>query len=271
VDSSLLALENVSYEYAESEWRLHPLTCSIRAGDVVGIVGPNGSGKSTLLRIAAGVLSPLSGRVLLTGRHVTSLARRQIARSLGYLPQQIAASYDYSVEEVVAMGRFPHLAAASFLEDSDLEVIERCLEVTETASYRFRRLSHLSGGERQRVFLASVLAQEPKVLLLDEPTSALDIHHQVSFFRLLTDLAGRGMGVAVVTHDLNLASLFCSRLLLLAGGRLVKEGTPETVMSAEALSSVYGEVLYIARHQATGRPMVYPTIAEGPAEQGGEE
>lgn len=254
----LLRLDAVAYQYPDSPWRLEAVSLGLAAGEVLAIIGPNGSGKSTLLRIAAGVLRPVAGQVLLGGRDIARLPRRDIARSLGYLPQQVRSDFDFRVEELAAMGRFPHLAGAGFLSPADRAVVDRCLAATELADLRHRPLSHLSGGERQRAFLASVLAQEPRVLLLDEPTAALDLHHQVRFFALVRRLAREGIGIAVVTHDVNLASLYCDRVALLRAGRLAEEGTPESVLRAEVLQATYGAAVLLSRHPTTGRPIVLP-------------
>lgn len=259
---ALLSFHGVAYQYPDATWRLDAVSLEVRPREVLSIIGPNGSGKSTLLRLGAGILAPGEGRVKLGGKDVAALTRRQIARSLGYLPQNVTSEFDYRVEEVVAMGRFPHLAGAGFLSQDDLAAIERCLDATEMSELRGRRLSRLSGGERQRALLASVLAQEPAVLLLDEPTSALDLHHQVRFFSLLRRLAANDMAVAVVTHDVNLASLYSDRVALLRGGRLVEEGTPEAVLRADVLEATYGDEVLLEKHPVTGRPIVLPNVKE---------
>ena len=254
----LLQLDAVAYQYPASGWRLEGVSLVLGAGELLAIIGPNGSGKSTLLRLGAGVLSPGSGHVMVGGRDLGRLPRREIARSLGYLPQQVRSDFDYTVEEVVAMGRFPHLAGAGFLSSADAAVVTQCLEETEVAAYRGRPLSRLSGGERQRVFLASVLAQEPRVLLLDEPTAALDLHHQVRFFGLVRRLARQGIAVAVVTPDVNLASLYCDRVALLRAGRLIEDGSPDRVLRADVLEATYGSDVLLSQHPTTGRPIVLP-------------
>ena len=264
-----LTLENVRFRYEDSEWELGGVSCALQQGTMLAIIGPNGSGKSTLLKLAAGVLSPQSGRIVLNGRDMLAFDRADVARHLGYLPQLVNYAFDYFVEEVVGMGRFPHLSGLGFLSRHDAEVVERSMAQTETEAFRGRRLSRLSGGERQRVFLASVLAQEPRVLLLDEPTAALDIHHQAGFFRLLRRLVNDGIAVAVVTHDLNIASFHCDRLLLLARGRPIKEGTPEEIVRAEVLSDVYEEPVLVQRDQRTGKPFVLPVSIEMPDRPGG--
>ena len=263
----LLRFDAVTYQYRDAAWRLDAVSLDVRAQEVLAVIGPNGSGKSTLLRLGAGVLRPRSGRVALDGREMAALSRRAVAASLGYLPQKVASEFDYRVEEVVAMGRFPHLAGAGFLSASDLAVVDRAMAATEIEPFRQRPLSHLSGGECQRAFLASVLAQEPRVLLLDEPTASLDLHHQVRFFGLLRRLSAQGMAVMVVTHDVNLASLYSDRVALLRGGRLVEDGPPEAVLRAEVLQATYGSEVVLDRHPLTQRPIVLPA---GTREQGGE-
>ena len=261
MSSKLLQLEAVSYQYPDSDWRLDAVTLAAASGEVVAVIGPNGSGKSTLLRLGAGVLAPASGRVVLGGRDCSGLPRRAIAQSLGYLPQQVASEFDYRVEEVVAMGRYPHLSGAGFLSVADREVVGRCLAETEIERYRARRLSRLSGGERQRAFLASVLAQEPRVLLLDEPTSSLDLHHQVRFFGLVRRLSAQGIAIMVVTHDVNLASLYCDRIALLRDGRLAELGAPADVLRADVLQATYGDEVLLDTHPQTGRPIVLPAAS----------
>ena len=257
---TLLFLRDITFQYPESSWRLAPVSFSIGRGEIVAILGPNGSGKSTLLRLAAGVLKPIGGEVFLDGRNVNTLGRRAIARRLGYLPQNTESHFDYSVEEVVAMGRFPRLGGLGFLGQRDLAVIQRSLEQTATETLRNRPLSRLSGGERQRAMLASVLAQEPQVLLLDEPTNALDIHHQMRFFSILSSLVHQGLAVVIVTHDLNLASLYSQRIFLMKAGRMVQEGHPEEVLTQQILYDVYGEGLELMSHPTHLCPIVLPTV-----------
>ena len=146
MNHSGLRVESVSYAYGEGPWRLEGVSLAVRGGTVTGIIGPNGAGKSTLLRIAAGRLRPGQGRVLLGERELAGIGRREAAREMGYLPQQVEHAFDYRVEEVVALGRYAHVRGAGFLGPADEAVVERCLAQTQTAGYRSRRLSHLSGG-----------------------------------------------------------------------------------------------------------------------------
>jgi iron complex transport system ATP-binding protein len=259
----LLSVQDVNYKYAGSGWELDSMSFSVSKGEILGIIGPNGSGKSTLLKIASGIISPDSGTVFLQEKDIIKMKRREIAKVLGYFPQNASGHFDYSVQEVVAMGRFPHLSGAGFLSPRDMEVIGQCLVRAEIEQYRERYLSHLSGGERPRVLLASVLAQEPKVLLLDEPTSALDMQHQVKFFTLLSKLVEEGMGVCVVTHDLNLASFYSHRVLLLKDGKIIEKGRPKDILTEGILKDAYGDGVTVIAHPATDLPIVLPRTGQG--------
>jgi iron complex transport system ATP-binding protein len=262
VSETLLTCTDLGYRYPGSAWQLTGIDLTMASGDLLGIVGPNGSGKSTLLKLAAGILKPHAGQVLLRGQALARHSRRDIARLLGYLPQNVNPSYDHAVSDVVAMGRFCRRRGLGFGGPDDQVVIDRCLTLTETERFAQRPLSQLSGGERQRVFLASVLAQEPEVLLLDEPTTGLDLHYQVGFFQRLSRFASDGLAVAVVTHDLNLAAQFCDKLLLLQDGSIAAFGPVAQVMTADRLGALYGPDLLVSSHPHNGRPVVLPLRRE---------
>lgn len=252
--NSLIELNNIHHSFPEAEWELELPNILLFPGEVLGIIGPNGSGKTTLLRIAAGILRPQQGVALLGKEDLTQMDRRSVARHLGYLPQELSSEYDFIVEDLVRMGRYPHVNAIGRLGPTDLQVIQASLQATGMEHRRQRRLSKLSGGEKKRAFLASVLAQKPKLLLLDEPTAALDMHHQVRFFRLLQNLAEKEMGIAVVTHDINLAALFSHRLLLLKEGRCLAMGAPDLVLTESNVRDIYGEDILMQAHPETGSP-----------------
>jgi len=257
----MLQLNNIWHFYPESNWKLSITSFTVSSGRVLGIIGPNGSGKTTLLRIAAGILKPTRGTVQLDGKNISQIKRRIIARTIGFLPQNLSSEYDYTVEELVYMGRYPYLHGWGTLGSHDFTIIRESLDITGMDSLRYRRLSHLSGGERKRAFLASILAQKPKILLLDEPSAALDIHSRVRFFRLLQKLSQEeDIGVAVVTHDLNLASLFSDSILLLHQGKCLSQGHPNTVLTKEIIYRVYGKDIYIGKHPENNRPTFIPRI-----------
>ena len=230
----------------------------IAAGEVVALIGPNGAGKSTLLALLAGWMQPDKGRVLLNGEPLARLGLRRRARRLAYLPQRVSPLYDPLVDDVVTAGRFPRRSPWAGLSEADHRAIAGALQATATADLRYRRFSELSGGEQQRVLVASILAQEPAFLLLDEPTASLDLHHQVEIFQLLRSIASSGRTVIVATHDLNLASLYAGRLMLLIEGRVVRQGTPAQVLTAPTLHEAYGPELCVIGHPLTGRPAVLP-------------
>ena len=258
-----LQADSLGFSYSKSDWQLADICLELTSGMVLGIIGPNGAGKSTLIRILAGVESDYSGTVELFNTDMRKLHRRKIAAKMAYLPQSVNAVFDFSVEEIVAMGRFPHISGIGILSSQDREIIDKCMCTTQVSKFAKRKISQLSGGERQRVMLASVLAQQPEVLLLDEPTAGLDLHHQVSFFNLLKELAGKGMAIAVVTHDLNLAAHSCGQLLLLKRGSVVKHGSVEQVLQQETITKVYGQQVYLSRHPATNQPVVLPYSIQG--------
>lgn len=259
-----LKAQDVAFAYEAGRDVFEGVNAAARSGSFGGIVGPNGSGKSTLLRVLCGLLRPRTGQVTLDGRPLRSFSGRERARRVAFLPQAVNPAFALTVFEVVCLGRYPHVGALAGLRRRDVDVAERCLADTATEGLRHRDFLTLSGGERQRVLLASILAQEPDLLLLDEPTSALDIHHQIEIFALLRRLAKEGYGVAVVTHDLNLAARFCDDVVLLSEEHgVLASGEPETVLTEERLSRAYGAPIRVTRHPITGTLLI---TAEPPGE-----
>jgi iron complex transport system ATP-binding protein len=258
VTDAYLDISDISYSYSQTAWKLSGISHQVLSHNILGIIGPNGAGKSTLLKIAAGIIQPATGQINLMGQKLHTLTRRQLARQLAYLPQNVISAFDYTVEQIVALGRFPYLKGAGFLQPHDTKIVKRCLVDTDTDSFRDRPISRLSGGQRQRVLLASVLAQQPQVLLLDEPTNGLDLYHQATLFALLKTLAKQGIAIIVVTHDLNLAALFCDQFLLLQDGQIVRQGSVEEVINPQVLSPIYGDAIRIIRDPQTHRPIVLP-------------
>lgn len=250
--------DEVSYAYAGGPDAVRGATLHLARGQVTGIIGPNGSGKSTLLRLLAGMAQPRAGEVLIAGSRACEMPARQRARRVAYLPQTVAPLFGLTVDETVALGRYPHTTGLGGLSRVDHAAVARAMARAGVLGLRGRVFTELSGGERQRVLLAGVLAQEPEFLLLDEPTAALDLHHEAEVFALLRALAGEGYGVCVVTHDLSLAAAHCDALLLLAGdGATVAQGAPGAVLTAEALSRAYGARVIVAAHPVTGAPLPY--------------
>ncbi|MGA5761916.1 ABC transporter ATP-binding protein [Nonomuraea bangladeshensis] len=227
------------------------ITVAFTPGGLTGLLGPNGSGKSTFLRLLAGLLRPHGGTVLLDGHDLDRLPRRDVARRLAVVAQEVSTDAELTVLDVALLGRIPHRRrlAASTGED-DLVHARRALRRCGVADLEHRRWSTLSGGERQRVNIARALAQEPTELLLDEPTNHLDIAHQLA---LLDLLAATPVTVVTALHDLNLAAQYCDQLLLLHEGRLVAAGPPAEVLTEETVEHVY-RVRTEITHSAAGRP-----------------
>lgn len=221
-------------------------------GKMLAVLGPNGSGKSTLLKLLAGELDPSGGEVRLDGGPLASLSDRERALSLGIVAQSEASPFPITVRELVSMGRYPHVGPWASLEARDIQAVDQAMEQCGVQTLANRQLDTLSGGERQRARVARALAQRPKHLLLDEPTTGLDLHYQMELLVLLGDLCTAGMGVLIVTHDLNLAARFADEMILLAKGKGVSCGSPEEVLRAERLAEVYEWPFRIVAHPGPG-------------------
>ncbi|MGW0889903.1 ABC transporter ATP-binding protein [Saccharopolyspora sp. NPDC002578] len=206
-------------------------------GRTVGLLGPNGSGKSSLLRLLAGLRRPSSGAVEIGGRAVPQWPRRDLARRVAVVEQQVGTDVDLTVTEVVALGRTPHRNGWGGANPADAEIIRRVLAQTGLDGLADRRWHSLSGGERQRAQIARALAQEPAELILDEPTNHLDIAHQLELLALVRRLPVTSV---IALHDLNLAGMFCDELAVLSGGRVVATGTPAEVLTEQLVADVYG-------------------------------
>jgi iron complex transport system ATP-binding protein len=233
---------------------LADVTLEVNAGEVLALVGPNGAGKTTLLSVLSGEREPSSGRVTIDDRELGSLSALELARRRSVLTQENQLSFPFRVDQIVEMGRSPW-ARTPQLEDDD-RVLELAMSRTDIAGLTARRFTELSGGERARVSLARVLAQDTGIVLLDEPIAALDLRHQEDVLRLVSDLAAEGRAIVIVLHDLSLAGAFADRIGLVSEGRLVALGSPHEVLTASAISSVYGLAVEIIERD--GRPLVVP-------------
>ncbi len=228
---------------------LHDLTLRADSGGLVGLVGPNGSGKSTLLRCVYRALRPAAGAVRLDGADLHAMDARTGARLLAALPQEAGTEFDFTVAEVVAMGRLPHQRGSGRASAADTAVCERALARVGAAHLADRGFLSLSGGEKQRVLIARALAQEPKVLVLDEPTNHLDIAQQLEVLALVRDSR---LTVLTALHDLNLAAVHCDALHVIAEGRIVASGPPYEVLTPELLAEVFGVRAHRVRHPVSG-------------------
>lgn len=229
------------------------LVLAVGDGEVVGLIGPNGSGKTTALRCVYRALRPTGGTVRIDGEELSRMPLRDSARLVAALTQEGRADLDFTVEEIVALGRAPHLRGNQALSARERELCRQAMARMQVLHLAGRGVLSLSGGERQRVLVARALVQEPRVLVLDEPTNHLDLHHQI---RLLAMLRGAGLSVLVTLHDLNLAASACDRLAVLSHGRLVACGPPGEILTEELLREVFGVEASVVPHPLTGVPQV---------------
>ena len=256
----MLTAEHVTFGYRAGAPRVvDDVSLAIAAGSMVGILGPNGSGKTTLLKMLSGTLTPSTGQVVFGGRPLAGWPRRDVARRIAMVPQETHAPFDFTVLDIVLMGRFPHLGTFALEGPADLAIAQQALASTGMSAFEGRPFATLSGGEKQRVVIASALAQSPELLLLDEPTASLDLGHQLDVQLLLTKL-NRDSGVTMVlsTHDLNLAAALCRELILLRAGRVIAQGPTEDVLTPEAVRALYGVDADVARHPIGGHMTVTP-------------
>jgi len=253
-----LTASGLSAGYGDIEI-LHALDLAVPPGRITVIVGANACGKSTLLRAMSRLLSPKEGHVLLDGKSIHRTPPRELARTLGLLPQSPIAPEGITVADLVSRGRHPHQSLFSRWTRKDDEAVAGALTATKTAELAERPVDELSGGQRQRVWIAMALAQQTEVLLLDEPTTFLDISHQVEVLDLLTDLNHtRGTTVVMVLHDLNLAARYADHLVAMAEGRVHVSGTPEDVLTEENVRQVFGLESRIITDPTSGRPIMLP-------------
>lgn len=236
---------------------LKGITFTIEKGMFVGIIGPNGSGKSTLLKAISRVLKPVRGGVYLSGENVYRLKPKTVAGSLAVIPQETSIEFPVKVNDMVLMGRSPHVGFLKSESAGDYEAALKAMEMTNTAHLAQREVTAISGGERQRAVIARALAQEPEVLLLDEPTAHLDINHQLEIMTLIHNLNKKNrLTVISVFHDLNVAAQYCDRIIMLKKGSVFRLGTPEDVLTTENIKDVYGTNVLIRKSNITGRPHV---------------
>lgn len=253
----LLQCRNLTLGYGRGRDVLKNIDMEMRHGEIVALLGPNGAGKSTLIKGCCGSSKPLEGTITLQGDSVLSLPPRTIARRCAVVPQHIDPTFGLLVRTLVDMGRYARLPLFGGPGPEDRQAVNAALDVTGTAVYQNRPTNQLSGGELQRVLLARALAQQAPLLLLDEPFSAMDAAWRIRCFDLLQREA-QTTAVLVALHDINLAALYCTRLIFLKNGGIAFDGPPETLFTETALSELYETEIKIGRHPVTGGPQAFP-------------
>lgn len=245
------------------------ISFSVSKGEIIGIIGPNGSGKTTLLKMISGLLPISAGEILLNGRPLAAYSSKKLAREIAVLPQNSESSFTYNVKDIVALGRYPHQKGFfNVTKSSDQEAVTKAMNQTQVSKFSNHFFHTLSGGEQQRVLLARALAQEPKLLLLDEPTNHLDISFQMSLLNSLRDWTNqKSLTVVAILHDLNMASLFCDRVLLLDEGKQIALDKPNIVMEEGQLEKIYQTSLRRKQHPVVPKPLITLLPKNDPSDQ----
>jgi iron complex transport system ATP-binding protein len=246
----------ITYTLDNGTTLLDDVSLTVGQGELLAVLGPNGAGKSTMLGVLTGDLKPSSGDVLIGGHPLAGFSAKELARHRSVMPQAVTLAFPFTVDEVVRMGRSPHLGMPC--AESEDNIVARCLAETDTTHLRDRAYPSLSGGEQARVTLARVLAQQAPLVFLDEPTAALDLKHTEDVLRMARGRAAQGDAVVVVLHDLNLAAAYADRIALLAAGKLVACGTPREVCTSETLSTLYDHPVEVMERPGTGEILVLP-------------
>ena len=259
----MLELVHVSCGYG-GDIVLKDVSVTINGGELVGVIGPNGSGKTTLMRVATKVIRPAAGEVRLEGRELSTMSYRELATRVAVVGP-VDQGLDTRTEDLVLLGRIPLRERYRILDGkTDADAARQAMRVTGLLHLKDRPVSTLSSGERQLAFVARALAQEPKLLLLDEPTSHLDIRHQIALLDLVTKLnRKKGLTVVMILHDLNLASQYCGRLLLIDKGTIHSDGPPESVLTRETIEKVYQTPVVVLNGPSCSKPFIRPVSREG--------
>ena len=250
-------INNLEFGYGES-LVLKGISFNVKSGEFISIIGPNGSGKSTLLKTLNRLYAIKNGSILIDGKDIDYYKSREMAKKVALVPQDTTLDYDFTVEEVVLMGRHPYKGRFEKEDDKDFDIIYEAMEMTNTLILKDRLITEISGGERQRVFIAKALAQKPSIILLDEPTSHLDINHQMDILNLLKTLNDRGTTIILVIHDINMAARYSDEILLLNHGEIQGKGTPEEVITMENIERAYNLKVAIEKNKYTNSTYLTP-------------
>lgn len=252
----LLSAQALAFSYGRRSV-LTDVGFSVQPGEWLTIVGPNGAGKTTLLRLLLGLLQPTQGEIRINDRPLSALSRREMARHIALLPQIAELPFGFTVRDVVAMGRTPHLGRFQPMRAADHEAVSAALQATETAELAERPVTELSGGEAQRVFLARAFAQQTPILVLDEPTTNLDLFHERTLLDQVQRRQQQGAAVIAVLHDLNLAARYSDRILLLSAGRVAALGNPTETLTPTLLQQIFRLPLLVQRDPESERLRIW--------------
>lgn len=253
-----LEVEDLKFGYGK-KLVLDEVSFNVKKGEFISIIGPNGSGKSTLLKTLNNIYNPWKGKIIIKGRSIKELKKKELARVMALVLQDNNIDYEFTVEEIILMGRHPHKGRFEKENKNDYKIIEESLEMTNTTYLRNRIITEISGGEKQRVMIAKALAQRPEIILLDEPTSHLDINHQIEILKLLKDLnKEKGTTIILVIHDINLGIRYSDKVIMLNEGKIIDIGNPEDVITKENIELSYNIKVEIEKNKYTDSLYITP-------------
>jgi iron complex transport system ATP-binding protein len=257
----MIEIKDLQFSYDKTKKVLNNIDLKINKGEFVGIVGPNGCGKTTLVNILSRVLEHKKGNIQLNDQDLNYIPQNELAKLIAVVPQESMFEFEFTAMEIVLMGRLPYLSRFQLEGEKDRKIAKRAMRKTKCWQFRDKYIKNLSGGEKQRVIVARALTQEPEYLLLDEPTSHLDMNFQFEILDILSKLNKiKGVTVISVFHDINLASRYCTRLLLMKKGRIIADGAPRKIMNRRNLSKIYEFSIILKRHPKKGYTYILPDI-----------
>ena len=262
----MLQIKNLYFSYEKNKNKnvLKNINLDIQQGEFLGIVGPNGCGKSTLINLICRVLDYNTGEIILDDQSLKIIPQSQLARKVAVVPQESHFEFDFTALEIVLMGRLPYLSRFQLEGPGDNKLAKAAMKKTQCWDFRDKYIKNLSGGEKQRVILARALVQSPKYLLLDEPTSHLDLNFQYEILDVISNLNKRKkLTIISVFHDINLASKYCSRLLIMKDGKIIADGNPTKVLNTKILAKIYDFDIILKRHPKQGYKYILPDIDSG--------
>ncbi|MCK5076254.1 MAG: ABC transporter ATP-binding protein [Calditrichia bacterium] len=255
-NNNIIEVENLVFKYP-TLWGLRGINLKIPRGKFTAILGPNGAGKTTLIKLFIKTFDVYQGKIVLSRKNIQEYEQKNLARIIGYVPQELEISYPFLVKDIVTMGRYPYHEFWQGLSGEDRKFIENGLKYTETEEFKDREFNALSGGEKKRVLIASALAQNPKVLLLDEPTNGLDFSHQMQIFSILKEIQKKySLTIIMVTHDINFAAQFCDNFVFMVNGEIIETGGIDILWNKEMLDKIYNVDFHIIEHPIKDIPLI---------------
>ncbi|MGC9137910.1 MAG: ABC transporter ATP-binding protein [Thermoplasmata archaeon] len=235
----LISVRDIEFSYG-SKKIIDGISFDLMPGEILGFLGPNGSGKTTLIKLVGGILKKERGTIRIKGRDIEKYSRRELARIVSIVPSDLEPGFDFTVQDLVAMGRYPYIGFFDSFTQRDYEIIRRSMEATGVSHLSMNSVREISGGEKQRMLIARALAQDTEILLMDEPTSNLDIKYQVEILELIEGIRRTGRAIMITMHDVNMAIRYCTRLALISKGKIYSIGPPDNVINENSINMVYG-------------------------------